>query len=845
MSAKASALHCPIRGVLAARRRAVDQLTFTEEKLRIDLIHRLLSAGYDKNFIATETIVLRVGHKGRNAVRADVVVFDEPVAAMRKLDLAEQLGHMRIICEVKRDKDDAERAKETQLQPALMMVPHSSVVGVYWDDVEQSLRVKEAKNGSITIRDASIANLPGPGAKWKYKELTSSDLDKAESLTAVFAKIDDILHQAGHDQDERYSFLLQIIVLKIFDEQSNVGGKKRLIIQDFTDPAISDSDVVRRLQDGLKRSLELYQQYLPVKIRMTFDPSAATLRQVSRWLCQINLLGSSPEVMQEFYMYFARTIYKVDLAQHFTPYEVIDFIVKLANPKFGDVVKDPACGSADFLVAAFRVARERHGANIAAQVHGADIGKMAVQVSVLNMILNGDGKTSIKKEDSLASIAKHEGKYSVMLCNPPFGSKIVERRRDILNKYDLGRGEATSQETGILFAELCVRSTRPGGRTAIILPNGYLGNRSGRYLAFREWLIKQTRPVAVVGFPRFTFKRSGADVSASVVVLERREKPLRTIADAGNHPVYFGLIEKIGWDVANKRAARLYKVEQNTGARVLDESNEPVLDSDLADVLCDLYSSPVVDEFPWLNEGLRARKSRDGYWVEASEIYGDKHLIIDPKRRCQKYQTVRANIENSKHLRLGDILELVPTKRFSKVAQSTYRYVEIGGIFENFGTYQWQELRGWQLPGRARLQAQHGDFFVANIWSSAGKWLRAGPEAQDGKLIVTNGCIHARVKQGAEKWIPDLVFGLSSELFRVQMRALATGSDGLSTILEDDFFEVLLPKIPDKAVRDALEIRLQAAATGVDQLAPLVESSLSKFLPAVNVAPRWSHIVQV
>jgi type I restriction enzyme M protein len=84
-----------------------------------------------------------------------------------------------------------------------------------------------------------------------------------------------------------------------------------------------------------------------------------------------------------------------------------------------------------------------------------------------------------------------------------------------------------SQETGILFAEFCVRAARPGvGRIAIILPNGYLGNRSERYLALRRWLLCTTKVVAVVGFPRFTFKRSGADVSASVVIMEKRATPL-------------------------------------------------------------------------------------------------------------------------------------------------------------------------------------------------------------------------------------------------------------------------------------------------------------------------------
>ena len=75
------------------------------------------------------------------------------------------------------------------------------------------------------------------------------------------------------------------------------------------------------------------------------------------------------------------------------------------------------------------------------------------------------------------------------------------------------------------------------------MPNGYLGNRSTKYVAFREWLIRHARIVAVVGFPRFTFKKSGADVSASVVLMEKRAEPLKHAKDAERHPFYAGLLE--------------------------------------------------------------------------------------------------------------------------------------------------------------------------------------------------------------------------------------------------------------------------------------------------------------
>ena len=210
------------------------------------------------------------------------------------------------------------------------------------------------------------------------------------------------------------------------------------------------------------------------------------------------------------------------------------------------------------------------------------------------MVLNGDGKSNICTEDSLVKMAEHEATYSVLLCNPPFGIKIVEKRFAVLRHFDLGhewkRGDdgrlapsekvLKSQEMGLLFAELCVRQTAPGGRIGIIMPNGYLGNKSTRYLAFREWLLRHTRLVAVIGFPRFTFKKSGADVSASVLVLERREDALAYAVDADDYAFHAGLLESVGWSAGDKRAEAVYRRDMETGEMVLDPNNEPILDAD-------------------------------------------------------------------------------------------------------------------------------------------------------------------------------------------------------------------------------------------------------------------------
>ena len=104
------------------------------------------------------------------------------------------------------------------------------------------------------------------------------------------------------------------------------------------------------------------------------------------------------------------------------------------------------------------------------------------------MVLNGDGKTNVKLEDSLENLKKYKDQFDIMVCNPPFGVKIKESRESVLQNFDTGhewtkqtgtwvKSEQTldAQETGILFAELCLREVAPGGRVGIVVPNGYLG----------------------------------------------------------------------------------------------------------------------------------------------------------------------------------------------------------------------------------------------------------------------------------------------------------------------------------------------------------------------------------
>jgi len=847
MASEVALLNCPIRGALRVKQRAADQLTFTEEKQRIDAIRYLIQRKYPRENFSVETTLFHLGHKGKNSFRTDFAIYDTAYDDVRGKSLEKQLEHVKLLAEIKRDNSDAKRAKASQVTSALRLVPVRDSLGVYWDDIEQRFFFKKTEGKLESIHEAPISKIPAWGATVGSVQLTYADLDAATNLVRIFDELENTLHPHVVDKVERYSLIQQLLLTKIHDENLHqFKPKSPLAFQDFSVEAITDSVVSERMNAALEKASTHYQQYLPKVIDPKFKCRAEALRGASKILAPLNILSSKTQVIQAFYMKFAKSLYKWDLAQYFTPHEVIDFIVDVVNPQYGEHVKDPACGSADFLISAFR-----HAGNTSQSknsVWGSDNSPQAVQISILNMVLNGDGKSQIIEEDSLESYTPKSKQFQAVLCNPPFGTKILEKREEVLRRFSMGHEwelnakgllveterTRTKAQTGILFAELCVKLAEPGGRIGIILPNGYLGNRGVEYLALREWLLRHTRIVGVVAFPRFTFKKSGADVSASALFLEKRKKPLAKATDSDGYQFYAGLIESVGWRAGDKTAVPVYVRDQSTGEMILNEANEPTLDSDFAAVLDEFLRSPAAHRFPWLLEEREIPEGAQSWSVPIEEVLQTKNLGLDAKRLSFKMHSATEQIKKGKHVKLGDVLEVVPLAKFRSEPSKQYHYVEIQQV--GAGDYDYEVLRGWQLPQRARLRAQAGDIFVANIWSCAGKWFVAAGDCSD--LVVTNGFTRLRFKPGmASEYWPDVATGLCSEAFRVQMRALTTGSDGLAEISDDDLLSIVFPRI-SKQSRVKVSERLTPLLEGDSTFGKAAQHAMDTY-PAIE--PRKSH----
>ena len=167
-----------------------------------------------------------------------------------------------------------------------------------------------------------------------------------------------------------------------------------------------------------------------------------------------------------------------------------------------------------------------------------------------------------------------------------------------------------------------------------------------------------------------------------------------------------------------------------------------------------------------------------------------------------------------------------------------YRYVEIGDA--EAGTYRWTERRGWDLPARAKHLAEPGDLYLGSIWGSVRKWLFVGEDADN--LVITNGFLRTRLKPGKEKWLIDIMAGLCTESYAVQIRAFARGSDGLAQVTEEDVMDVVLPRITSRAVRTSLEPLAEQLRKGFTTAEATVASLAHRGLtPLPDVPKRPDH----
>ena len=214
-----------------------------------------------------------------------------------------------------------------------------------------------------------------------------------------------------------------------------------------------------------------------------------------------------------------------DAGQFRTPRHIIDFIVEVVAPKKGETVLDPACGTAGFLISAYKhilrantdgkgnstLTPDERG-RLAKNFRGYDISPDMVRLSLVNLYLHGFADPHIDEYDTLTSEDRWNEFADVILANPPFMSPKGGIRPHKRFSIQAKRSE-------VLFVDYMAEHLTPGGRAGIIVPEGIIFQSQGAYKDLRKMLVENSL-VAVVSLPAGCFNPYSG-VKTSILILDK------------------------------------------------------------------------------------------------------------------------------------------------------------------------------------------------------------------------------------------------------------------------------------------------------------------------------------
>jgi type I restriction enzyme M protein len=279
-------------------------------------------------------------------------------------------------------------------------------------------------------------------------------------------------------------------------------------------------------------------------------PTPGLLAKVVDMLAEIPL--EDRDTKGDLYEYMLSKIASAGQNGQFrTPRHIIRLMVELTKPTPNDVICDPASGTCGFLVAAGEYLRDHHKGLFRdvslnrhfhdGMFHGYDFDQTMLRIGSMNMQLHGVEGADIRYRDSLSSSHGDDAdKYSLILANPPFaGSLDYETTANDLLAI------VKTKKTELLFMALFLKLLKPGGRAAVIVPDGVLFSSSKAYKTIRRMLVDDHKLDAIVKLPPGVF-RPYAGVSTAIVFFTKTNS-------GGTDHVWFYDLQADGMSLDDKR----------------------------------------------------------------------------------------------------------------------------------------------------------------------------------------------------------------------------------------------------------------------------------------------------
>ncbi len=477
----------------------------------------------------------------------------------------------------------------------------AEIFGIWTNGSEMAFRMRRFNKRTGLPEFTELTDFPAPDESLEDLETAERRplrVASGDSLLRAFKRCHDYLYGNQNMRgDKAFWQLLHLIFAKILDEQQS----RRAFFVGATEgntPAGQKAvaaRIKRLFEDAKTRE---YKDVFEGNEKIELNDRSLTY--IASELGRYNLLSTDTDAKGTAYEAITSTTLKRERGQFFTPRNVIRMTVEIIDPRPGQKILDPACGSGGFLVVALAHVRRQllvesdcqypdvpvpselkkiqHSLTRYAEksLYGIDVDPDLRKAARMNMVMNNDGHGNIacfnsleygvpgRKSDAMVEFEKSGGglgAFDFVLTNPPFGAKIPVDDPQVLSQFDLGHKWARTGDgwtraalqrkaaPEILFIENCWRFLKPGtGVMGIVLPNGILGNPGEQMEAVRWWMLQQMELLASVDLPGDAFQPQ-VSVQASCVFLRRRDPSELKMAGAKGpkqRPVFMAIADECG-----------------------------------------------------------------------------------------------------------------------------------------------------------------------------------------------------------------------------------------------------------------------------------------------------------
>ncbi|MCW3984875.1 MAG: N-6 DNA methylase [Candidatus Bathyarchaeota archaeon] len=527
---------------------------------------------------------------------------------------------------------------------------------------------------------------------YSISEVSPKTKHTRAELINIFKWANDLFRKEGlREGIERFTEFANLLFLKLISEmeiEREEEGAPRILEEQYCWEAFSDLDekrmmnyinntVLPYLVDRYNHSGDVFNKELLIR-------NPKTLVAIVKKLDSIRLMDADSDVKGDAFEYFLKdsVIVGNDLGEYFTPRHLVKFMIELIEPKFGEKIYDPTCGTGGFLIAAFnyikkRCANTKENNEIlkGKTVYGRELTNTA-RIAKMNMILTGDGHTNIKQMDSLANPIKEE--FDVVLANPPYGQQT-----DYGDYYSI-----PSNSGDAIFIQHIYTSLKEGGRAAVVVPEGLLFR--GNLREVRKFLLKNCDIEGVISLPQGIF-RPYANNKTNIIVFRKDS--------AGTKKVWFYNLMADGFDLKS-------------------DLRRPVNGNDIPDLLSK-WSDRAESSKSWIVNIETIEKTKYELLVKT---YKPRLKIAD--RFQPKYPLIKFS-------------EIMTEDKKYVLIDNTQKYQRVRVQWYGKGVVKRDKILGRKLKTKKQKIAKTGQFIVAEIDAKNGSF-GIIPKELDGAIVSSH-----------------------------------------------------------------------------------------------------------